>query len=88
MITEDKVSEIFCIADDFCKEFEAEMTKNALPSTADAPKRHRKRMLSDAERSASTSTLSVISSIIITDAFASLGNNCSRKHSHTTALSR
>lgn len=27
MITESKVIEIFCIADDFCKEFEAEMAK-------------------------------------------------------------
>lgn len=33
MITESKVTEIFCIADDFCKEFEVEMAKNALPST-------------------------------------------------------
>lgn len=29
MITESKVTEIFCVADDFCKEFEAEMSKNA-----------------------------------------------------------
>ena len=28
MITESKVTEIFCIADDFCKEFEAEMAKH------------------------------------------------------------
>ena len=27
MITESKVTEIFCIADDFCKEFELEMAK-------------------------------------------------------------
>ncbi len=27
MITKDKVSEFFCIADDFCKEFEVEMSK-------------------------------------------------------------
>ena len=39
MITESKVTEIFCIADDFCKEFEGEMAKNALPSTTDTPKR-------------------------------------------------
>ena len=33
MITEDKVTELFCIADDFCKEFNAEIKKNAvLPS--------------------------------------------------------
>ena len=49
MITESKVTEIFCIADDFCKEFELEMAKNTLPSSADAPKRRRKRMMSDAE---------------------------------------
>ncbi len=49
MITESKVTEIFCIADDFCKEFEIEVAKNALPSSADAPKRRRKRMMSDAE---------------------------------------
>ena len=28
MITESKVTEIFGIADDFCKEFEVEMAKN------------------------------------------------------------
>lgn len=49
MITEDKVTEIFCIADDFYKEFEVEMVKKSLPSSADAPKRRRKRMMSDAE---------------------------------------
>lgn len=27
MITEDKVTEIFCIADDFCKVFDAQMAK-------------------------------------------------------------
>lgn len=27
MITDSKVTEIFCIADDFCKEFEVEMEK-------------------------------------------------------------
>ena len=30
MITESKVTEIFCIADDFCKGFEVEMAKNVL----------------------------------------------------------
>lgn len=38
MITESKVTEIFCIADDFCKEFEVEMAKNSLPSTTDTCK--------------------------------------------------
>ena len=49
MITESKVTEIFCIADDFCKEFESEISKNALPSSPDAPKCRRQRMMSDAE---------------------------------------
>ena len=31
MITESKVTEIFYIADDFCKEFEAEMAKKRPP---------------------------------------------------------
>ena len=30
MITEDKVTELFCIADDFCKFFDAMMEKLAL----------------------------------------------------------
>ena len=30
MITEDKVIEIFCIADDFCKVFDAQMAKHTL----------------------------------------------------------
>ena len=37
MITESKVTEIFCIADDFCKEFEVEMSKNALSSSVQSP---------------------------------------------------
>ena len=49
MITESKVIEIFCIADDFCKEFDIEVAKKAIRSTSDAPKRRRKRMMSDAE---------------------------------------
>ena len=35
MITESKVTKIFGIADDFCKEFEVEMAKNSLPSSPD-----------------------------------------------------
>lgn len=49
MITEDKITEIFCIADDFCKEFDAELAKNSIQSTSEAPKRRRKRTMSDAE---------------------------------------
>ena len=50
MITKSKVTEIFCIADDFCKEFDAEMAKNAVQSTPDAPKRRRKRRKFDSSR--------------------------------------
>ena len=32
-----------------CKEFDAEMAKNAVQSTPDTPKRRRKHMMSDAE---------------------------------------
>ena len=53
MITEAKVTEIFCIADDFCKEFDKEIKKNALPqgkTDVNAPKRrNRKGRMSDAE---------------------------------------
>ena len=33
MITEDKVTELFCIADDFCKFFDAMMAKHTLNPT-------------------------------------------------------
>ena len=50
MITEDKVTELFCVADDFCKEFNSEIKKNAiLPSTDGIKRRHRARRMSDAE---------------------------------------
>ena len=38
MITEDKVTELFCIADDFCKFFDAMMSKYTIK---EAKKRHR-----------------------------------------------
>ena len=49
MISKDKITEIFCIADDFCKELEKEFAKKALTDSDNTPKRHRKRMMSDAE---------------------------------------
>lgn len=33
MISREKITEIFCLADDFCKEFEVEMHKIALSDT-------------------------------------------------------
>lgn len=40
-ITKDKITEIFCIADDFCKEFDKEIEKMAIK--ADDGRKHRKR---------------------------------------------
>lgn len=48
MITEDKVTEIFCIADDFCKFFDAMMIKYTLKSNKKR-KYHRKGTMSKAE---------------------------------------
>ena len=36
MITKDKITEIFCIADDFCKEFELETDKIGLSQSQPA----------------------------------------------------
>ena len=48
MLSADKVNEIFCIADDFCKEFDASIEKNSL--RADGKKhRNRKGQMSDSE---------------------------------------
>jgi len=48
MLSADKVNEIFCIADDFCKEFDASIEKNSLRS--DGKKhRNRKGQMSDSE---------------------------------------
>lgn len=49
MLTKDKISEIFCIEDDFYKEFDREIEKNALPATSGTSRRRRRRMMSDAE---------------------------------------
>ena len=48
MITEDKVTELFCMADDFCKLFDAMMEKYTLK--ADKKRQyHRKSTMSKAE---------------------------------------
>ena len=48
-----KIMEIYCIADDFCKEYELELNKKALslsnPSPNTPKTRNRKRRMSDAE---------------------------------------
>ena len=48
MLTESKVIELFCMADDFCKFFEAMMTKYTL-KPATKRKYHRDSTLSKAE---------------------------------------
>ena len=45
MITEDKVTEIFCMADDFCKSFDAMTAKYTLKPTGKR-KYHRNSMMS------------------------------------------
>ena len=49
MITKDKIIEIFCIADDFCKEFESEIDKIGLPNDAKCKHRLRKWRMSKSE---------------------------------------
>lgn len=49
MITKDKITEIFCIADDFCKEFEVELDKIGLPKQENTKRRNRKWRMSKAE---------------------------------------
>jgi transposase, IS4 family len=49
MITKDKIIEIFCIADDFCKEFESEINKIGLPNDTKCKHRRRKCCMSKAE---------------------------------------
>ena len=49
MITKDKVTEIFCIADDFCKEFDKEAAKTGLESPKEARRRNRSWRMSRSE---------------------------------------
>ena len=49
MITKDKITEIFCIADDFCKEFESEIDKIRLPNDTKCKHRRRKWRMSKSE---------------------------------------
>ena len=45
MITEDKVTEIFCIADDFCKVFDAQMAKYMFKAERKRKYHHESRMV-------------------------------------------
>ena len=41
MLTKDKITEIFCISDDFCKEFNEEIKKHRLSACCGKKRRHR-----------------------------------------------
>jgi len=49
MISNDKVTEIFCIVDDFCKEMVQILNENSIESDNSIKKRHKKSKLSDSE---------------------------------------
>ena len=50
MFSEDKVTEIFCLADEFCKFFDAQQEKSMLEAPQDGKRRRRKpNRMSDAE---------------------------------------
>ena len=46
MITEAKITEIFCAIDEFDKNFDKEMSKHALISSSGKQRRHRQSVLS------------------------------------------
>ena len=49
MITADKITEIFCAVDEFCKEFDKQIDKKSLMSSDGKRRRYRKASLSDSE---------------------------------------
>ena len=49
MITADKITEIFCAVDEFCKEFDKQIDKKSLMSSDGKPRRYRKSSLSESE---------------------------------------
>ena len=49
MITADKITEIFCAVDEFCKEFDNQIDKKSLISSDGKRRRYRKASLSDSE---------------------------------------
>ncbi|RRD58071.1 IS982 family transposase, partial [Tannerella forsythia] len=49
MITKDKITEIFCILDEFSKNFDEEIQNHSLPTDSQKPRRRRKASLSDSE---------------------------------------
>ena len=49
MISKDKVTEIFCIIDEFCKHLDAENAQKVLISSKVTPRRRRAASMSDSE---------------------------------------
>lgn len=49
MISEDKITEIFCLIDDFCQEMEVVLDQNALEADPRRPKRKRRFKMSESE---------------------------------------
>jgi hypothetical protein len=49
MLTKDKITEIFCIADDFCKEFNHEVKNHQMLSNDGKRHRNRSHEMSDSE---------------------------------------
>jgi len=49
MLTKDKITEIFCVADDFCKLYDKEIKKHQMPVSDGKKRRNRSRAMSDAE---------------------------------------
>ena len=71
MITKSKVTEIFCIADDFCKEFDAEMAKRVqIQPTAPSERIPKTRIsLASAEsRARASSTMRHVCRRVLTEA--------------------
>ena len=87
MITEDKVTEIFCMADDFCKFFDAMTAKYTLKPTGKR-KYHRNSTMSKAEvmliMILFTTLVIAALNISILKKYVSLCVICFLKLSHTT----
>ena len=86
MITEDKITEIFCIADDFCKYFSSELKKHQI---ADG-KKHRNKSCKLSEAEVITILIlftardSDASNTFIRSMCASICDTCFRKPYHIT----
>ena len=78
MITEDKVTEIFCIADDFCKVFDAQMAKYTFKAERKR-KYHRESRMSKAE-------IMVIMILFHSSGYRCLKHFISKRYASTCAI--